>query len=190
MQGAGAPDKDSLSSRFHPPPDQPSRPKLIAVTIIIVILAIVAGAFIYSMILPGTTKEPPVPQVTPSIAPETTVTLTPAVTRVPTPQITLTPAPQPTALIPENGVWVIVQYTGNFTGRVGSSGNLKQVNSTGDQYYQIPINDGIVEVVIQKEDGSGDVLTVEVYQNGRLVTRSTKATPYGTVEIHETVKRG
>jgi hypothetical protein len=191
VQGsAGAPEKDSLSSRFHPPPDQPSRPKLIAVTVIIVILAIVTGAFIYSMILPGTTKEPPVPQVTPSIAPETTVIPTPTLTPTPTPRITHTPTPAPTLMIPEKGVWVKVQYSGNFTGRVGTSGNLKLVNATGDQYYQIPINDGIVEVVVQKQDGSGDVLTVEIYQNGRLVTQSTKATPYGTIELRETVKRG
>jgi hypothetical protein len=186
------PETDSLSSRFHPPPDQPSRPKLIAVTVIIVILAIVAGAFIYSMILPGNTSEPPVPQVTPSIVPDTTAIPTPAITPNPTPQTTrtLTATPTPAPMIPEKGVWVKVQYAGNFIGRVGTSGNLNQVNATGDQYYQVPINDGIVEVVIQKQDGSGDVLTVEIYQNGRLVTRSTKATPYGTIDIHETVKRG
>jgi len=184
------PETDSLSSRFHPPSDQPSRPKLIAVTVIIVILAIVAGAFIYSMILPGNTIEPPVAQVTPSIVPATTPIPTSTVT--PTPQITRTqtPTPVPTLMIPEKGVWVKVHYAGNFIGRVGTSGNLQQVNATGDQYYQIPINDGIVEVVIQKQDGSGEVLTIEVYQNGRLVTRSTKATPYGSIEIHETVKRG
>jgi hypothetical protein len=67
---------------------------------------------------------------------------------------------------------------------------MKQVNASGDQYYQIPINDGIVEVVLQKEDGSGNMLVVEVYQNGKMVTRSTKTTPYGTIEVHETIKRG
>jgi hypothetical protein len=186
------PKKDSLSSRFHPPSDQPSRPKLIAVTVIIVILAIVAGAFIYSMILPGTTSEPPVPQVTPSIVPVITAISNPTMPQNPTPQTTrtLTATPTPAPMIPEKGVWVRVQYAGNFIGRVGTSGNLNQVNATGDQYYQVPINDGIVEVVIQKQDGSGDILTVEIYQNGRLVTRSTKATPYGTIDIHETVKRG
>ena len=39
--------KDS-SDRSQPPPAQPSKPKLIAVTAIVVILALVAGAFIYS----------------------------------------------------------------------------------------------------------------------------------------------
>jgi hypothetical protein len=93
-------------------------------------------------------------------------------------------------MMPDKGVWVKVQYAGNFSGRVGTSGNLKQVNGSGDQYYQIPITDGIVEVLLQKEDGSAKMLTVEIYQNGRMVTRSTKATPFGTIEVHETIKRG
>jgi len=93
-------------------------------------------------------------------------------------------------MMPDKGVWVKEQYTGNFTGRVGTSGNLKQVNASGDQYYQIPITDGIVEVLLQKEDGSGNLLVVVVYQNGSMVPRSTKATPYGTIEIRETIMRG
>ncbi len=109
---------------------------------------------------------------------------------MPTPQITVVPTPLPTLSIPDKGVWVKVQYAGNFTGRIGTSGNLKLVNASGDQYYQIPINDGIVEVLLQKEDGSGNMLVVEVYQNGRMVTRSTKATPFGSIELRETIKRG
>jgi hypothetical protein len=34
------------------------------------------------------------------------------------------------------------------------------------------------------------MLVVEVYQNGRMVTRSTKATPFGSIELRETIKRG
>jgi hypothetical protein len=183
---AGAPEKDSLSSRFHPP-DQPSGQNSCGYRSRH--LQLLRGIHLLND-PSGTTKEPPVPQVTPSIAPETTVIPTLTLTLPQTPLITHTPTPVPSLMIPEKGVWVKVQYTGSFAGRVGTSGNLRLVNATGDQYYQIPINDGIVEVVVQKQDGSGDVLTVEIYQNGRLVTRSTKATPYGTIELRETVKRG
>jgi hypothetical protein len=158
--------------------------------VIIVILAIVGGAFIYSTILQGDTVEPSVPLVTPALTTEATMIPTPTVPETPAPQITVAPTPQPTVIIPDKGVWVKVHYAGNFTGRVGTSGNLKQVNASGDQYYQIPITDGIVEVLLQKEDGSGNMLVVEVYQNGKMVTRSTKATPFGTVEVRETIKRG
>ena len=173
-----------------PPPAQPGKAKLIAVTAIVVIIALVAGAFIYSMILQGNEVEPPVIPVTPALTHEATMIPTPTVSPSPTPQITILPTPQPTLSIPDKGVWVKVQYSGNFTGRVGTAGNMKQVNASGDQYYQIPINDGIVEVLLQKEDGSGNVLTVEIYQNGRLVARSTKATPFGSIEVREMIKRG
>ena len=182
--------KGPLSSRFHPPPAHSNKPKLIAVTAIIVILAIVAGAFIYSTILQGDTGEPSVPLVTPVITPVATMIPTPTLPQTPAPQITLVPTPQPTVMMPDKGVWVKVHYAGNFTGRVGTSGNLKQVNGSGDQYYQIPITEGIVEVLVQKEDGSGTELAVEVYQNGKMVTRSTKASPFGTIDIRVEVKRG
>jgi hypothetical protein len=182
--------KDPLSSRFHPPPAQSNKSKFIAVTAIIVILVIVGGAFIYSTILQGNTGEPSVPLVTPAITPLVTLIPTPTVPQTPAPQITLVPTPQPTVIMPDKGVWVKVHYAGNFTGRVGTSGDLKQVNGSGDQYYQIPITEGIVEVSIQKEDGSGNVLAVEVYQNGRMVTRSIKATPFGAIDIREILKRG
>ncbi|MDD1698319.1 MAG: hypothetical protein LUQ36_08145 [Methanoregula sp.] len=173
-----------------PPSAQPGKAKLIAVTAIVVIIALVAGAFIYSIILQGNEDETPVLPVTQVITPETTVIPTPTLSPSPTPPITILPTSQPTASIPEKGVWVKVQYTGNFTGRVGTAGNVKQVNASGDQYYQIPINDGIVEVLVQKEDGSGNMLVVEIYQNGKMVARSTKATPYGAIEVRETIKRG
>jgi hypothetical protein len=173
-----------------PPSAQPGKVKLIAVTAIVVIIALVAGAFIYSTILGGNAGEPPVLPVTPAITTETTMIPTPTASPSPTPQITILPTPQPTVSMPDKGVWVKVQYAGNFTGRVGTAGNMKQVSASGDQYYQIPINDGIVEVLLQKEDGSGNVLVVEVYQNGKMVARSTKATPFGAVEVRETIKRG
>jgi hypothetical protein len=182
--------KNSLSPPSHPPPAQPGMVKLIAVTAIIVILALVAGAFIYSTILGGNTGESSVPVVTPAITPVATTLPTPTtVPQTPAPQITVVPTPQPTVMIPEKGVWVKVQYPGNFTGRVGTSGNIKQVNGSGDQYYQLPITEGIVEVFLQKEDGSGNMLAVEVYQNGRMVTRSTKASPFATIDIRVEVKR-
>jgi septal ring-binding cell division protein DamX len=175
----------------HQPPAQPGKANLIVVTAIVVIIALVAGAFIYSTILGGNTGEPSVSVVTPAITPEATMIPTPTtVPQTPAPQITVVPTPKPTVMMPEKGVWVKVHYSGNFTGRVGTSGNLKQVNASGDQYYQIPITDGIVEVLLQKEDGSANMLTVEIYQNGRMVTRSTKSTPFGTIEVRETIKRG
>jgi hypothetical protein len=182
--------KEPLSSRFYPPPGTSDKPKLIALTaIIIVILAIVGGVYMYSTISDGTPVEPTTMVITPTMTIAATTVPTPPVQQTPSPQITVVPTAQPPLRIPEKGVWVKVYYAGNFTGRVGTSGDMKQVNASGEQYYQLPITEGIVEATIQKEDGSGNVLTIEVYQNGKLVERSIKATPGATVDLRVELKK-
>ena len=62
-QGQDSPkttENDSSSDRLQPPPAQPGKAKLIAVTAIVVIIALVAGAFIYAIILQGNEGEPQV----------------------------------------------------------------------------------------------------------------------------------
>ncbi len=99
------------------------------------------------------------------------------------------PTAQPTALIPEKGIWVKVSYEGNYTGLIGASGDLKQVNASGIQFYQLAITEGIVEATIQKQDGSGRALTIEVYQNGSMVARNSKASPGATVDLRIELKK-
>jgi hypothetical protein len=177
-----APQKEPLSP--HPPPVSASRPKIIAIVgIVIVILAIVGGAFIYSTMPGEIPVEPSVPVVTPAITTAVTIVSTPSVQQTPAPQITTVPTTQPLLMTPEKGIWVKIIYAGNFTGRIGTSGDLKQVNASGEQYYQLAITEGIVEATIQKQDGTGRELTVEVYQNGKMIARSTKTTPFATVDL-------
>jgi hypothetical protein len=77
---------------------------------------------------------------------------------------------------------VKVSYPGGWKGSFGVPGSLQQVTSSGDQFYQIPAGDGIVQVSIQKNDGSGNELVVDVYKNGVLVQRGNTTKPRGTVE--------
>jgi hypothetical protein len=188
--GADEKPKEPLSSRFHPPPAPSGKPKVITITaIILVILAIAGGVIIYSMISGEKPVEPSEPVITQTITVVVTTIPTPAVTQTPSPTTTIVPTPQPTALIPEKGVWVKVSYEGNYTGRIGASGDLRQVNTTGVQFYQLAITEGIVEATIQKQDGSGRALTIEVYQNGRMVARDSKASPGATVDLRIEVKK-
>jgi hypothetical protein len=197
--GAGTqePQKISLSDRFHPaPPAGTGKPRIITVAaIFIVVLAIAGGMFIYSNSLPQTPYESPgsvstqqitsaptpVPTTLPPVQTLTTVqTLTPIVTPIPT--------SQPQVIIPTTGVWVRVQYAGKFTGTVGLSGGMRKVDSSGDQFYQIPTIDGMVKATIQKQDGSGNVLVIEIYKNGQLVKRSTLSSPMGTLDLSVDLK--
>lgn len=110
----------------------------------------------------------------------------------PVPTVTLVtdtgalPGPSPTAsgsVIPVNGVWVRISYPGNFTGSVGADGWMTPVNSSGIQWYQLPVHDTAIEGTITKTDGSGSSLTVGVYNGGTLVSESTTSKPRGSIDL-------
>lgn len=182
--------KEPLSSRFHQPPASSQKPKAMTIAaIILVLLAVAGGVIIYSMISGERTVEPSEPVITQTITTAVTTIPTPTVTQTPAPTITTVPTAQPTALIPEKGIWVKVSYEGNYTGLIGASGDLKQVNASGIQFYQLAITEGIVEATIQKQDGSGRALTIEVYQNGSMVARNSKSMPGAMVDLRIELKK-
>jgi hypothetical protein len=95
------------------------------------------------------------------------------------------PTSPPQLLVPKFGVWVRLTSNGTYTGSVGTTrGGMKEVNTSGDQFYQISVRDGIVDVSVQKQEGSGDELAVAVYKEGVLVTRTNTTVPKGTVDLH------
>jgi hypothetical protein len=195
-----SPSKTPLSSRFHPASAPAGKPNFSTIAAIaIVILAVAGGMFIYSNSLQGTPQESPGTVVTTlPVTPAETILVTPVQTtsvqttnipeQTPTPLVTPLPTTRPTVIIPDTGVWVRVRYEGNFVGQVGLSGGMRQVSGSGDQFYQIPTIDGVIDVTIEKQDGSGNVLAVEIYKNGTLVRSSTVATPRGTIDIHVDLK--
>jgi hypothetical protein len=140
------------------------RPFLIAGALILVVLIIVAGGIlILSHGLPG-----PATGDQPGIA-------TPGITAVQT----LPPAPE---TVSPTGVRVNVRYPGTFAGTVGDQEYPRQVSGTGNQSYAVIINGGIVQASVQKQDNSGDALTVEIFNNSTLLSRKTVTAPMG--EIH------
>jgi len=180
----------TLASRFHPPASPPDRSKTIVVTaIIIIFLALIGAGVIYSTNLQGNSVTPPEPVITPTIPPETTTIPTPTVQPTVTPQATIILPTQPEVLIPPTGVWVRVIYPGNFTGSIGSAGKMRPVTGSVDQFYQVPTVDGIVQALIQKLDGSGNVLTAEVYRNGTMVKNVSITAPRGTIDLTVDLKQ-
>jgi hypothetical protein len=114
----------------------------------------------------------------------------------PTPQLTRTPAatattsagPTTQVMIPPNGVWVRASYPGTYIGLIGTPGNQIEVTGTGDKFYPISTSDGIVAAALQKKDGSGDKIILEVYKNGVMLKRESSVTPKGIVEIQLDLK--
>lgn len=114
------------------------------------------------------------------------VTILPSPSPTPTPTRMVTSVPTvsvPQISIPPNGVWVRVQYPGNFYGNIGARGRTIEVNSSGMQWYQVPVVDPTIDGTITKRDGSSDKMLVEIYKDGKLISRKSTKSPYGSIEL-------
>jgi hypothetical protein len=114
-------------------------------------------------------------------------------TLVPSPSLTPTPQPQgtsttdsipPSVSVPTNGVWVQISYPGNFSGFIGSQGSRLEVNSSGNQFYQLAVQNTFIDGSIGKKDGSAEKLEVRIYNGGTLISQSETQKPGGVIDIH------
>jgi hypothetical protein len=163
------------------------KPNYLAIAILIIaILPLLAGLVIVANIM--SVPSGGAPTTTPVTALVTTLpTPLPQTTR--TPVVTSTTTPGPTQLmIPPNGVWVRAAYPGSYIALIGTPGSQIEVSGTGDNFYPISTNDGIVVAALQKKDGSGDKIILEVYKNGVMLRRESTVTPKGIVEIQLDLK--
>lgn len=174
------------------PPVKKGGRKLAVIAVAAVVIIAIIGAIVIMgnpLQVPG--GNTPVPTPTPTEVPTTvtTVRTMPPVTTVPA---TVVPDETQSApaklLVPKSGVWVHVDYKNEFSGTVGTPNALRDVTATGEQFYQIPTSTGTVSASITKTTGSGDLLTVEVYKDGKLVTAKSSTAPMGTVEIQVSLK--
>jgi hypothetical protein len=167
-------ERTSPSPGSPPPPKGVGRPQkssIIAAAIIVLILGIAAIA-LYSPSSFGAPARDLFPVPTPSL----TIT-TPAV-----PTSLGTPAPTP-VVIPPTGVWVRVTYPHDFYGRLGNPGSLREVAGSGDRLYQMSSDERLVQVQMYKTDNSGDILSVDIYRNGKLMTHRTTSSPKGLIDL-------
>jgi len=117
----------------------------------------------------------------PSVSPANTTPVIPITT-------TILNQTTPQEIIPSSGVWVRASYAGTYIGLIGTPGNQIEVNDTGDHFYQIPTGAKTVAAALQKKDGSGDRIILEIYKNGVMVKRESTTTPKGIVEIQLDLK--
>lgn len=177
-----------VSGPLPPLPRKKSPLKYIVVAAL-VILAVIAGAYVFMQGhegTPGTTTPTPEGTIPLTTLPTTTVTTAePTVPPTTAPQLQAT---TPSYVIPSSGVWVKVSYPNKFSGSVGTSEWTKQVEDTGDQFYQISTSTGTVTVSLQKTDGTSAKLSVDVYKDGTLLHHAETTTPQGIIEFHVSLK--
>jgi hypothetical protein len=194
-------DTVTLSARYPKARGNKVNKKAVAAAIgIVALIAVLALAFVMFYHGGGLKVDfPSMPTATPTpaaiitqILPATTVTTT-----IPAPATTLTPAATAIAAatsaaavevtVPETGVWIKVKSTGYYAGTAGTAGRLREIAGTGVHLYQVPVSTGIVDISIQKTGNSGEVLTVEVYVDGKMSATQSTRTPKGSVDMHVSV---
>lgn len=168
---------------------------LLAAALVIVILILVA-AILAGGGIPGGKKPTPAATVPVIIATATVSSPAPTSGEIapPSPQPAET---EPAAAVPEpvstpvsvsgNGIWLYIDYPGNYTGDIKAEGWRDLINTTGVYLYQIPAQDTLIEGSIGKTDGSGDRLDVRIYNGGEPVFESSTTKPFGVIDIHEKV---
>ena len=188
---ASTPESTAGEPESPSPPPVPGtagkKPNYLAIVILIIaLLPILAGLVIVANIMSGPSGGP-VTTIPVTTLSTTIPTPTPQSTRTPVGTSTITPAPTQ-VMIPPNGVWVRASYPGSYIGLIGTPGNQLEVSGTGDKFYPISTSDGIVAAALQKKDGSGDIIILEVYKNGVMLKRESTVTPKGIVEIQLDLK--
>jgi hypothetical protein len=179
----------AYNSQSPPPADPSVRFRFNAITVIIIIIAVIGAGLIAAQVMKPKPSGPLSPAITPPVVANVSqnpATASPApVLQKTSPEGAPLPTSPPQLLVPKFGVWVRLTSNGTYTGSVGTTrGGMKEVNTSGDQFYQISVRDGIVDVSVQKQEGSGDELAVAVYKEGVLVTRTNTTVPKGTVDLH------
>jgi len=167
--------------------EPPGRTPLTTIGVIILIIIVM----IVGMTLVGQSlheKPQTIPQnMTVAVTNEATPTPTPSPTITPNSEVNPFPTETPpTYNIPPTGVWVRVQYPGNFSGYIGAGGRNVDVSGSGIKWYQVSVINPVIDGSIAKLDGSSDKLEVEIYKDGMLNTRRSTTAPYGVIELHMT----
>ena len=159
------------------------------VVAVLLIIAVVAVAFIFYA--PAFTPQTPPPATTPEPTPVMTMppTVEPtAEAPTPTPETTEISPTRVASVVPQTGVWVQVKYDGSYTGTAGAPGRFREIAGTGNQFFQLAVKDEIVSAAITKKDYSGNLLTVEFYNDGQMVKSATMTKPGGTLEMSVNLK--
>jgi hypothetical protein len=184
------PDMTIMSSRYNKPQPLPKdfwkRPVFLAGAVIVIVIAIIFMGALIGGKPPAQGTPVPVQQVVPVQTPMGgSQSPFPITTQydVPPPVVTVISPPP----IPTNGIWVRISYPGRYTGFVKAQGWNNEVNSTGVQFYQLPVHDTMVEGLIEKTDGSGGTMDVTVYNGGESIFSGSTSKPFGQIQIRQEV---
>ena len=153
-----------------------------AAAALVIALALAAIVF-FALPLMGTAQQQGTGPLATAAA---TPTITPAITTVQTsPAVAVTttaPAALPAAGTADE-VWVRVNYTGTYAGRVGNPGFLHDIGGSGERSYRISDSNDLIQASVEKLDYLGAPLVVSVLRNGNTIYSRTVTAPGGSIDF-------
>ncbi|MFZ1898749.1 hypothetical protein [Methanoregula sp.] len=92
------------------------------------------------------------------------------------------------AQVPASGVYLRAGYLGQYTGSYTANGVSQEVKSSGFRLFDLGQPTGTVSAVFEKaDDAVKHNLTVEIWENGRLLASNGTNAAYGTVSVSANV---
>jgi len=171
-----------------PPPPKPPRSRsfmpgkqtmLTAVAVLVAILIVAAGAlFVYPMLTSGGLTLPFGEGNATTAGPTSTSSIAKLTG---SPVVKVTQAPD----IPQEGVYVHVDYLGGFKGSYGIQDAMTTVpGNSGDRVWEVEnATNSTVQATFEKLDGSSHELLVEIYNNGKVLSSGTTTIGHGSVAL-------
>ncbi|HSA38874.1 MAG TPA: zinc ribbon domain-containing protein [Methanoregula sp.] len=142
---------------------------------LIAIMLVAAGAFfVLPLLAQGALTTPGTDTGTSPVA-----TLNPQL-----PKGTIVVIETPPPVIPATGVFVHVAYLGGWKGMYGQTDAIVTVpGNSGDRIMEIENANATVQATFEKLDGSSHDLIVEIFKDGKVLTRGSTTVGHGSVSL-------
>ena len=100
------------------------------------------------------------------------------------------PTPDPSIAlkeVPPTGMYLRVCYAGDFSGTLAGNRVEREVEGTGDQFFQVPVAGRSIDAEVAKDDGSDRDMVVQLYKDSTLILTRNTSRPFGVIEIHTSI---
>ncbi|SEO72234.1 zinc-ribbon domain-containing protein [Halorientalis persicus] len=84
-------------------------------------------------------------------------------------------------------VYVVVDYSGDWSGAIGTAGNMRSVQGSGQTRLDVPDDATIVSANAQKRDGAAGTLTIRIMRGDEVVAQQSTSAQYGVAQVSERV---
>ncbi|ELZ08593.1 hypothetical protein C479_14678 [Halovivax asiaticus JCM 14624] len=81
------------------------------------------------------------------------------------------------------GNQIRILYDGEWSGAIGEESATRSVDGSGDDTLDVSDDTMIISATVQKEDGSNTELTVQILEDGEVVSEQSTSSEFGVVSV-------